>query len=80
MFLCFISRKHQWVNWLQTLKIRAKIRPMPGNFTARALIMLNFGTNALQSYTRYSVPLGDWVEFTPYASKRALTRKSFWDE
>ena len=53
---------------------------MFGNFTARALIMLNFGTNVLQSYARYSVPLGDWVEFNPCASKRALTRKSFWDE
>ena len=80
MFLCFISRKHQWVNWLQTLKIRAKIRPMPGNFTARALIMLNFGTNVLQSYGCYSEPLHDFVEFNPCASKRALTRKNFWDE
>ena len=42
--------------------------------------MLNFGTNALQSYARYSAPLGDWVEFNPCASKRALTRKNFWDE
>ena len=80
MFLCFISRKHQWVNWLQTLKIRAKIRPMPANFTARALIMLNFGINVLQSYSRYSAPLRGGVKFNPCASKRTLTRKNFWDE
>ena len=26
---------------------------MPGNFTAKALIVLNFGTNALQYYGRF---------------------------
>ena len=53
---------------------------MPGIFTARALIMLNFGINVLQSYSRYSAPLRDGVKFNPCASKRALTWKSFWDE
>ena len=53
---------------------------MPGNFTARALIMLNFGTNVLQPYDCYSAPLPASVEFNPCASKRALTRKNFWDE
>ena len=53
---------------------------MLGNFTARALIMLNVGTNVLQSFVRYSAPLRDDVEFNPYASKRALTRKNFGDE
>ena len=53
---------------------------MPGIFTARALIMLNLGTNVLQSYDCYSAQLGEWVEFNPCASKRALTRKNFWDE
>ena len=42
--------------------------------------MLIFGTNALQSYGCCSVPLRACVEFNPCASKRALTRKSFWDE
>ena len=53
---------------------------MPGNFTAWALIMLKFGTNVLQSCGRYSEPMYDFVEFNPYASKRPLTRKNFWDE
>ena len=50
-----------------------KIRPMPGNFTARALIMLKFGTNVLQSCGRYSEPMHDFVEFNPCATKRTLT-------
>ena len=53
---------------------------MPGNFTAKALIMLNSGTNVLQSYGCCSVPLYACVEFNACASKRALARKSFWDE
>ena len=53
---------------------------MPGNFTAKALIMLNFGINVLRSYGCCSVPLRACVEFNPCASKRALARKSFWDE
>ena len=53
---------------------------MPGNFTARALTVLISGTNVLQSHGCYSAPLRDGVEFNPCASKRALTRKSFWDE
>ena len=80
MFLCLISRKHQWVKRLQTLKIREKIRPMPGNFTARALIMLNFGTKVLQSYGGYSAPLRDGGKLNSCVSIRALTRKNFWDE
>ena len=44
---------------------------MLGNFTARALIMLIFGANVLQSHARYSAPLLDSVEFNPYVSKRA---------
>ena len=80
MFLCLFFRSYQQVRRLQTLKIRAKIRPMPGNFTAKALIMLNFGTNALQYYGRYSAPLRACVEFNPCASKRALTRNNFGDE
>ena len=73
MFLCLIYRKLRLIKGLQTLKIRVKIRPMPGNFTARALIMLNFGTNVLQSYGCYSEPLHDFVEFNPCATKRILT-------
>ena len=42
--------------------------------------MLNVGTNVLQSHVRCSAPLCDSVEFNPCASKRALTRKNFWDE
>ena len=80
IFLPLVYRKFQQTRRLQTLKIRAKIRPMPGNFTARALIMLNFGTNVLQSYGCYSESLHDFVEFNPCASKNALTRKNFWDE
>ena len=53
---------------------------MPGIFTARALIKLNFGINVLQSYARCSATLRDDVEFNPCASKRVLTRKNFWDE
>ena len=41
--------------------MRAKIRPMPGNFTAKALIMLNYGENILQSYAYYSALLHDDV-------------------
>ena len=63
MLLPLIYRNLQQIRWLQTLKIRAKIRPMPGNFTAWALIMLNPGTNVLQFYGRYSAPLLDSVEF-----------------
>ena len=63
MLLPLIYRKLQQIRWLQTLKIRAKIRPMPRNFTARALIKLNFGINVLQSYACYSAPLRDGVEF-----------------
>ena len=80
MLLPLIYRKLQQIRWLQTLKIRAKIRPMPGNFTARILIMLNFGINVLQFYGRYLAPLCDDVEFNPCASKRELTRKNFWGE
>ena len=80
MLLPLIYRKLQQIRWLQTLKIRAKIRPMPGNFTARALLMLIFGINVLQSYARCSATLCDDVEFNPCASKRALTRKNFWGE
>ena len=53
---------------------------MPAKFTARALIMLNFGINVLQSYSSYSAPLRDGVKFNPCASKRTLTLKNFWDE
>ena len=53
---------------------------MPGNFTAKALIKLNFGTNVLHSYGCCSVSLYACVEFNACASKRALARKSFWDE
>ena len=53
---------------------------MPGNFKAKALIMLNFSINVLQSYGCYSVPLRACVEFNPCASKRALTRNNFGDE
>ena len=53
---------------------------MPGNFTAKALTMLNFGTNILHSYGRCSVPLYACVEFNACASKRALTRNNFGDE
>ena len=53
---------------------------MPGNFTAKILIMLNFGTNVLQSYGCCSVPLYACVEFNACASKRALTRNNFGDE
>ena len=63
MLLPLIYRKFQQIRRLQTLKIRAKIRPMPGNFTARVLLMLNFGINVLQSYGCYSAPLRDGVEF-----------------
>ena len=42
--------------------------------------MLNFGTNVLQYYDCYSAPLRASVEYNPCASKRALTRKNFWDE
>ena len=80
MLLPLIYRKIQQIRRLQTLKIRAKIRPMPGNFTARALIKLNFGINVLQSYARCSAPLLDCVEFNPCASKRVLTRNNFWKE
>ena len=80
IFLPLVYRKFQQTRRLQTLKIRAKIRPMPGNFTARILIMLNFGINVLQSYGCYSAPLRDGVEFNPCASKRELTRKNFWGE
>ena len=73
MFLCLIYRKLRLIKGLQTLKIRVKIRPMPGNFTARALIMLKFGTNVLQSCGRYSEPMHDFVEFNPCANKRTLT-------
>ena len=41
--------------------MRAKIRPTPGNFTAKALIMLNFGVNILQSHVCYSALLHDDV-------------------
>ena len=34
---------------------------MPGNFTAKALIMLNYGENILQSYAYYSALLHDDV-------------------
>ena len=80
MLLPLIYRKLQQIRWLQTLKIRAKIRPMPGDFTARALTVLISGTNVLQSHGCYSAPLRDGVEFNPCASKRVLTRKNFWDE
>ena len=63
MLLPLVYRKFQQIRRLQTLKIRAKIRPMPGNFTARALTVLIFGTNVLQSYGCYSAPLRDGVEF-----------------
>ena len=53
---------------------------MPGNFTAKALTMLNFGTNILQSYGCCSVLLYACVEFNACASKRALTRNNFGDE
>ena len=53
---------------------------MPRNFTARVPIKLKFGINVLQSYARCSATLRDCVEFNPCASKRALTRKNFWDE
>ena len=53
---------------------------MPGYFTAKALIMLNFGTNVLQSYGCCSVPLYACVEFNACASKRALARNNFGDE
>ena len=80
MLLPLVYRKFQQIRRLQTLKIRAKIRPMPGNFTARALTVLIFGTNVLQSYARCSATLRDCVEFNPCASKRVLTRNNFWDE
>ena len=80
IFLPLVYRKFQQTRRLQTLKIRAKIRPMPGNFTARALIKLNFGINVLQSHARCSATLCDDVEFNPCASKRALIRNNFWDE
>ena len=80
MLLPLIYRKLQQIRRLQTLKIRAKIRQMPGNFTARALIMLIFGANVLQYYGRYSVPLRACVEFNPCASKRVLLWNNFWDE
>ena len=53
---------------------------MPGNFTAKALIMLKVGANNLQYYGRYSAPLRACVEFNACASKRALTWNNFWDE
>ena len=53
---------------------------MPGNFTARALIMLNFGVNILQYCARCSATLRDGVEFNTCASERTLTRNNFWDE
>ena len=53
---------------------------MPGYFTAKALIMLNFGTNVLHSYGCCSVPLRACVEFNACASKRALARNNFGDE
>ena len=34
--------------------------------------MLNFSTNILQPYGRYSEPLRDWVEFNPCARKEHL--------
>ena len=63
MFLPLVYRKLQQTRRLQILKIRAKIRPMPGKFTARVLLMLNPGINVLQSYGCYSAPLHDGVEF-----------------
>ena len=42
--------------------------------------MLNFGTNNLQYYGRYSAPLRACVEFNACASKRAFIRNNFGDE
>ena len=53
---------------------------MLGYFTAKALIMLKFGTNNLQYYGRYSAPLRACVEFNACASKRAFIRNNFGDE
>ena len=50
---------------------------MPGNFTARALIMLNFGTNVLQSYGCYSKPLHDFIEFNLVPVKKHLHGRTF---
>ena len=80
MLLPLIYRKLQQIRWLKTLKMRAKIRPMPGNFTARALTMLIFGINVLQSYGCCSATLRDDIEFNPCASKRVLLWNNFWDE
>ena len=39
--------------------------------------MLNFSTNILQPYGRYSEPLRDWVEFNPCARKEHLHGRTF---
>lgn len=61
LFLRPISRKYQQIRWLQTLKIRAKFRPMSGNFAAKALTMLIFDENILQSHHRHSAPSRDFI-------------------